>query len=218
RGGAVLPDASRADVPTGRAQRHAAQLFHLGRDAHAARPGALAPAGAGPGRAAARAVARRSDAPAAHVVHGEAPLRGGLVGDRELARRSGVRDRRALPPATHRALHQLRVVRRAVLEWMGPGERPAPANHPGVRHERQSAAAGARRAAAALFTHEARIQADQVSGVDDIHGYETGRILGRPGVSLVWGNLARTVNRSPPARRAARVLTDTGPRVLSPSP
>src|SRR5207302_9862436 len=114
--GVLLAHAPGADVLTRRAQCDAAELLHLRHDAHAERPGALAPAGAGPGGAAARPVARRPDAPATNVVHGEAPLRRGLVGDRELARRPGGGDRGALPPAPRGALHRFRVVRRRLLE------------------------------------------------------------------------------------------------------
>src|SRR5207245_10502864 len=89
REGLVLSHAPGADVFTWRAQRDAAELFHLGDDANARRPGPLAPAGAGHGRAGARPLARRPDALAPCVVHGEAPLRRGLLGDRELARRPG---------------------------------------------------------------------------------------------------------------------------------
>src|SRR2546430_14711756 len=154
-----------ADVLPRRAQCDAAELLHLRHDADAERPGPLAPAGAGPGAAAARPVARRPDALAAHVVHGQTPLRRGVVGDRELARRPGVGDRRALPPAPHRALHQFRVVRRRLLERVGPGERPAPADDSRLRHERQSAATNTRRAAAALFPHQAPPQTSQGPGL-----------------------------------------------------
>src|SRR5690348_18121448 len=58
------------------------------------------------------------------------------------------------------------------------------------RSERQPAATGARGALASVLAHQARLQTDQVPGVDDVHGHAAGRLLGGPGVSLVRGDLA----------------------------
>src|SRR6266571_702898 len=103
----VLPHAPRPHLQPGRAQRHVAELLHLRDGADAPRPGRLAAASGRARRAAARAVARRLDAPAARLVHGETPLRRGVVRDRELARRAGLDHRRAVPPAPHGALLRL---------------------------------------------------------------------------------------------------------------
>src|SRR5207244_8690549 len=146
--------------------------------------------------------AGRPEALAPCVVHGEAPLRRGLVGDRELARRPGVGHRGAVPAAAHRALHQVRVVRRRLFERVGPGECHAPSDHSRVRHERQSPATGARRAAPALLPDQAGLQAHEVPRRDDVHGYEAGGILGRTGVPMVRRDLAETTAR-PSARTNA---------------
>src|SRR2546427_166954 len=184
---ALLPD-----VQHRRAQRDAAELFHIHHDADARGSGRLAPAGGRIGGAAPRAVARRPDAAAARVIHGQASLRRGVVGDRELARRSGVGHRRAMPPAQGGALHQFRLVRRRLLERLGYGERHAPTDDSRVRDERQPASGGARRTVEVVLADETRIQVDQVLGLDDVHGHEAGRVLGRSGISLVWRDLAST--------------------------
>src|SRR5207247_10218815 len=71
------------------------------------------------------------------------------------------------------------------LGWVAPGERADPADDPRVRDERQPDPRRSRRAAAALLTDQARLQAHQVSRVDEIHRPPPGRLLGGSGVPVV---------------------------------
>src|SRR5207249_702871 len=82
-----------------------------------------------------------------------------------LARRPGLGRRGALRAARDGALHRVRVLRRRLLERVGLGERAAPADDPRVRDERQPDPRRPRRAAAAVLTDQARLQAHQVSRV-----------------------------------------------------
>src|SRR5207244_11360302 len=64
-----------------------------------------------------------------------------------------------------------------------------------VRHEREPAAARARRPDPAVFADQAGVQADEVPRVDDLYRQTTGRLLGGPGVSLVRGHLTDRLQR-----------------------
>src|SRR2546426_93159 len=136
-------------------------------------------------RPAARALDRGPDADAARDLHGEAPLRRGMERGRHLARRPGLGRHGALRAARDGALHRVRVLRRRLLERVGLGERAAPADDPRVRDERQPDPRRPRRAAAAVLTDQARLQAHQVSRVDEIHRPPPGRLLGGSGVPVV---------------------------------
>ncbi len=57
---------------------------------------------------------------------------------------------------------EFRSLRGGLLLLLGPRQRPPPADHPGLRHERRAAAAGVRRAAAPLLGGEARLQDGEV--------------------------------------------------------
>ena len=50
-------------------------------------------------------------------------------------------------------------------------------------------AAGPRSAAEAVLAHQARLQDDQVPGLDDIYRPAAGGLLGRPGISVVRRDL-----------------------------
>src|SRR5207249_36693 len=118
----------RAFMTLGRAERHAPELLHFERAADARESRRLAAARGRAGAAAPRALAERVDDDAAGDVHGDAPLCRGVVRDRDLARRAGGGDRGALPTPRRRALHPVRLVRLRLLEWLGHGERAAPAD------------------------------------------------------------------------------------------
>src|SRR6266576_5562913 len=72
-------------------------------------------------------------------------------------------------PISRGPLYPLRLVRFRLLERLGYGERDASADDPCVRHERQSVARRSRRAASSLLADQARLQDDEVFGLDDIH-------------------------------------------------
>src|SRR6267143_1510874 len=95
-------------------------------------------------------------------------------------------DRRALLRLAAGALRAVRLVRLRLFKRLGSRERDASADDSRVRDERQSAPPHAWRAAAALLAHQARLQDDEVSRVADLHRRAAGRILGGPGVSVVW--------------------------------
>src|SRR5205823_2220067 len=78
----------------------------------------------------------------------------------------------------------------------------------GVWHERQSTSARARRAAAALFADEARLQVDEVSRVDELQRRSARWLLGRSGVPMVRRGLTLVVALAALACRENRNMTD----------
>src|SRR6266576_5728590 len=105
--------------------------------------------------------------------------------DRHVARRAPVSRRRAVRHAATGAVRAVRLVRLGLHERLGSRERDASADDSGVWDERQSVAGESRRAAAAVFPHQARLQDDEVSGVGDVHGRAAGRVLGGSGLPVV---------------------------------
>src|SRR5688500_12710720 len=112
-----------------------------------------------------------------------------MVGDRDLARGARVGDRRAVPAARRREVHPLRLARLRLPERLGQGEGTTASDGSRIPDEPPHAAGGAGRAAPAVLAHETGIQANEISGLDDVHRQATGRVLGGSGVSLVCGNM-----------------------------
>src|SRR6266576_2360139 len=173
-------------VPNCSAHCAAPELLHLTHDADATGPEVVAPGGQRAGTYSAHAVARRLAGDAADDVHGEASVRRRMERDRLVARRSGVRRRRAVRDAAAGAVRALRLVRLGLYERLGSRERDASADDSCLRHERQCVAANARRAVAPVLAHEAGLQDDEVPRVGDVHGRAAGWVLGGSGVSVVW--------------------------------
>src|SRR5581483_4129811 len=83
------------------------------------------------------------------------------------------------------AVPPVRFVRRRLLQRVGPGERPAPPDHPRLRVQRPAPRAGPRGAAPALLARQAGLQDDQVPRAHDLHPGAARRLLGGSGLSLV---------------------------------
>ena len=134
-------------------------------------------------------------------------------------------------PTADARYRPLRLLRRQLLQRLGPRERPAPADDPRLRLQRPAADPRARRAAAPLLAGQARLQADQVPDQDDLHHRAgpaaTGRTRGTPGWAGSEGigagtALAATVASVPSAARSLRPYGDLRdrrrPRLLPDAP
>src|SRR5882762_3313857 len=164
----LLEEPARTRISYCPAHRSPAELLHLADDANAGESRRVAFAGRWISARVAVAVARSATSDAAHQLYREASLRRGMERDRDVARRGGIRGRRTLRNVAAGALRPVRLVRLWLFQRLGPRERDASADDSRVRDERQSAPADTRRAAAAVLTHQARLQADEVSRVADI--------------------------------------------------
>src|SRR5207253_5853741 len=165
------------------------ELLHLTDDADAGESQGMAFAGRWTGARAAIVIARSAASDAAHELYGQASLRGGMECDRDVARRAGVSGRRAMRNVAAGALRAVRLVRLGLFERLGSRERDASPDDSRLRDERQSTPSHPWRAAAALFTHQARLQDDEVSRVADVHRRAAWGVLGGPGLSVVRGSL-----------------------------
>ena len=95
-------------------------------------------------------------------LHGQASLRRGMDRDRHLERACRSRPSRRWWSRAGGPVPAVRFVRRELLQRLGPQERDAPADHPGLRLQRPAAQARSRRAAPALLADQAGLQDDEV--------------------------------------------------------
>ena len=89
------------------------------------------------------------------------------------------------------AVSPVRLVRQRLLQRLGPHQRHASSDHPGLRLERPAPDDESRRSAPAVLSGQAGLQADEVSDRNDLYPGSARRLLGRPGLSLARRNLAR---------------------------
>ena len=107
-------------------------------------------------------------------LHREAPLRGGVDRDRNLDRRPGLARGRHGAALAGGAPPPVRLVRQPVLQWLGPRQRHAPADDPGVCLQRSPAHGGPRSAAEAVLADQTGVQDDEVPDGDDVHARAAG--------------------------------------------